>query len=421
MMKITIWFGILFCAVFCVNGQNAIVSDVKVQGNKRLKTSFVKKIASIKPGTTLDSLLLDEDMEVLKRLPSVSHAYYQVFKVAEGSYNVFYNIEESLTIIPSPSIYTTNNDEFAFRIGLTEFNLLGRNIGLGAFYQHDVYDSYAIRFRAPFLFSRQLGLAVNLQDLTTLEPVFFNNSTADYKYNNRSVEVLGLYKINFKNRLELGATYFTEDYNYVTGATSPDVPQELSVHKWLAKFIYEYNNLNYHYQYVSGFRNLFNFQYVTSTNDMLPDFYIGWNDLFYFKRIGQKGNWASRMRIGLSSNDETPFAPFSVDNNVNIRGVGNVIDRGTGSIVFNTEYRHTLIDKGNMALQSNVFVDSGTWRLPGGSLSDFTDSNNIRVYTGLGIRVIHKRIFNAIFRIDYGVGVTKDATRGIVFGIGQYF
>ncbi len=401
--------------------QESIISTVKVQGNIRLKSSFVKKITEVKAGSKLDYLLLNQDMEFLKRLPSVSHAYYQVLENESGSFDVIYNIEESFTLIPSPSIYTTNNGEFAFRLGVTEYNLLGRNIGLGAFYQHDVFESYAINFRAPFLFSRKLGLSVSYQDLTTLEPVFFNNSYADYKYNNESIEVLGLYRFNFKNRIELGATYFKEDYNYISGETSSEVPQTLSVKKWLAKFIYEYNNLDYHYQYVSGFRSIFNFQYVTSTDSMLPDFFISWNDFFYFKRIGLKGNWANRLRLGLSQNDNTPFAPFSLDNNINIRGVGNIIDRGTGAIIFNTEYRHTLLDKKNIVLQSNVFIDSGTWRNPGGTLSDFTNSDNIEVYSGLGVRLIHKKIFNAVFRIDYGISLTEKGSRGLVFGIGQYF
>ena len=112
---------------------------------------------------------------------------------------------------------------------------------------------------------------------------------------------------------------------------------------------------------------------------------------------------------------------FSVDNNLNIRGVGNTIDRGTGAIVLNTEYRHTLYEKNWFALQGIVFIDGGSWRNPGGSFRDFTDSNNIRIYPGFGLRFIHKNIYNAIFRIDYGIGITEDATRGLVFGIGQYF
>ncbi len=275
-----------------------------------MKSSFVKKLSSIKSGAVLDSLQIEEDIIRLKRLPSVAHAYYQVFHSHDNLYNVFYNIEENFTIIPSINVYTTNDEEFAYRIGLYEFNLFGRNIAFGGFYQKDIYNSYAINFRAPNLFGKQYGLAINYQNLTTQEPVFFDNTTADYKYNNESLEILGLFEINFHHKIEFGINYFTEDYKYKSGATSPDVPQELNVHKLLYKGIYEYNNLDYSYQYVSGFKSRFNFQYVRSTSDMLPSFLIGWNDFFFFKRVGEKGNWANRLRIGLSTNDNTPFAPF---------------------------------------------------------------------------------------------------------------
>ena len=410
------WFTSLFSFT-----QDKIVHDLKIQGNKKLKTSFIKSISSVEAGVVLDSAKIEQDMLRLNRLPTVSHAYYQVFTSEDNHYNVFYNIEENFTLIPSLNVYTTNQEEFAFRAGLYEFNTFGRNIILGGFYQHDNYSSYALNFRAPYLFSNKLGLATNLQNLTTLEPVFFDNTSSNYKYNNKSFEVLGLYEINFSNRIELGLNYFVEDYKYKFGATNPNVPQALNIHKWLLKGIYEYNKLDYFYQYVSGFRSLFNFQYVTSTNNALPNFFIGWNDFFFYKRFGERGNWANRLRLGLSSNDETPFAPFSVDNNLNIRGVGNIIDRGTGVIVLNTEYRHTLYEKGWFSLQGNAFIDAGTWRNPGGDFSDLSDTENIRVYPGLGLRFIHKKIYNATFRIDYGYGVTKDATQGFVFGIGQYF
>ncbi len=414
---------IIFASLFSVSlfSQNHIVADLKIQGNKRLKSSFIKNISTIKAGEKLDTLVIEQDIKRLKRLPSISHAYYQVFHSEDGQYNVFYNIEENFTLIPSANIYTTNNDEFAYRLGLHEFNLFGRNIGFGGFYQKDIYSSYAINFRAPYLFSNKLGLAVNFQDLTTQEPVFFDGTTADYKYNNQSIEVLGLYEFNFNNKIELGINYFVEDYAYKFGATNPMVPQELNVHKWLLKSIYEYNNLDYSYQYVSGVKNQFNFQYVTSTDDALPDFFIAWNDFFYFKRFGSRSNWANRLRLGLSKNDKTPFAPFSVDNNLNVRGVGNTIDRGTGVIVLNTEFRHTIYEKNWFVLQGNAFVDAGSWRNPGGDFGDFSKNENIKVYPGLGLRFIHKKIYNAIFRIDYGHGITKNATKGFVFGIGQYF
>ncbi|MGB5419478.1 MAG: POTRA domain-containing protein [Algibacter sp.] len=405
----------------CGYAQEFKVNDLKIQGNKRLNASFIKSVSTIKAGVLLDSTIIEQDILRLKRLPSVSHAYFQVFPSQDNKYNVIYNIEENFTLIPSANFYTTDNDEFAYRLGLYEFNLFGRNITFGGFYQKDVYNSYAINFRAPYLFSNKLGLAINHQDLTTQEPVFFDNTTSNYKYNNKSFEVLGLYEFNFKNRMELGVNYFAEDYQYKFGATNPNVPQELNVQKWLLKGIYEYNELDYFYQYVTGFKSQFNFQYVTSTNDILPDFFIGWNDFFLFKRVGEKGNWANRMRLGISSNDETPFAPFSVDNNLNVRGVGNTIDRGTGVIVLNTEYRQTLIEKGWFVLQGNAFIDAGSWRNPGSDFGDFSKSDNIKVYPGLGLRFMHKKIYNAIFRIDYGYGISENATKGFVFGIGQYF
>ena len=68
-----------------------------------------------------------------------------------------------------------------------------------------------------------------------------------------------------------------------------------------------------------------------------------------------------------------------------------------------------------------MFTDFGTWRTPGGELSDFTKKKNIKVFSGVGVRIINKKIFNAIFRIDYGFELTDGKGKGLVFGIGQYF
>ncbi len=401
--------------------QESQVTAIEIQGAKKTKTSFIKNIIKLKTGMVLDSIIIVEDIERLKRLPAISHAYFEIHTVVKEKVAVHYFVEENFTLIPFANLFTSSNDDFAFRIGLQEFNLLGKNITLGGFYQLNVFNSYGLSIRAPQLFSNQFGLALNYQDITTQEPVFFDNTTADYSYNNKGFEILGLYEFDFKNRIELGFSLFTEDYAYLSGATNPDVPQVLNVDKHLVKLIYDYNNLEYFYQYLEGFRSVLNFQYVGSSDVSLPEFLIGFNDFSYYYRLGKKGNWANRLRLGLASNIDTPFAPFTVDNNLNIRGVGNIIDRGTGAIVFNTEYRHTLVDKNWFVLQGNVFIDGGSWRNPGGRLGDFADSQNIRIYPGVGIRLIHKKIFNAIFRIDYGYGITKDASKGLVFGIGQYF
>lgn len=373
------------------------ISEFSVQNNKKTRASFIKKITKVTEGAALDSLQLEADIERLKRLPGIAHAYYQVTSKDDGSYKVVYGLEENFTIIPSANVYTTNDDEFAYRIGLYEFNGLGRNIVFGGFYQRDIYSSFGVNFRAPYLFSNKTGVALNFQDLTTQEPVFLDNGTADYRYNNTSYEILALHEFNYNHRIEVGVNYFTENYDYKEGATSPDVPQSLEVKKLLYKLIYEYNDVNRFYYFVDGFKSTFNFQYVTTRDNTLPEFLIGWNDFIYYKRVGKKGNWANRLRLGVATNNDSPFAPFAVDNNLNIRGVGNTIDRGTAAIVFNTEYRHTLFEKDWFVLQGNVFIDGGSWRNPGGDFGDFGDSQNLRIYPGTGVRFIHKRILIPYF------------------------
>ena len=405
----------------CYPAVSQTIEEVVIENNKKTKTSFIRKISRVKEGMSLDSLMLEEDVRRLKQLPAVAHAYYEVKETTNGGVKVVYGVEENFTIIPSANFYTTNDDEFAYRLGLYEFNALGRNIIFGGYFQRDIFNSFGLGLRAPYLFSRQFGLSVFYQDLTTLEPVFLDDGAADYRYNNTGIEVLGLYEPNLRHRISAGVNFFAEDYSYLEGATDEEVPQDLNVDKVLFKGIYEYNKVDFFYYLLDGFKNELNLQYVISSDVVLPDFFIWRNDLVYYRRVGQKGNWASRLRVGLATNSESPFAPFAVDNSLNIRGVGNLIDRGTGSIVLNTEFRYTLFEKKWFVLQGNAFIDSGSWRNPGGDLSDFGDNQNLRVYPGLGVRFIHKFIFNTVFRIDYGYGITKDATRGFVFGIGQYF
>ncbi len=396
------------------------VQEIVIQDNKKTKTAYIIKIIDLKVGQPLDSVLMNSDMIRLKREAPIAHAYYQVFEIEDG-YKVVYGIQENFTIIPYFNFYTTDKDEVAYRAGVTEFNTLGRGIALGIFYQNDIFDSYGISIRAPYIVNKYWGISINIQSLTTEEPVFFNNQVAQYKYNNTSYTAGLLHQFNLNHRAEVAYSTFTEDYRYLRGATSNDIPRELEVDKHLIKLIYEYNGVASYYQYHEGFKSNFNIQYVESSDSSLPSFTIWRNDFTYFHRVGDRGNWATRLRIGFSTNDESPFAPFAVDNNLNIRGVGNVIDRGTGAVVLNTEFRYSFIDKDWFVLQGNTFIDIGSWRNPGGAISDFGDSQNLRIYPGLGMRFIHKRIFNTIFRIDYGVGITPDATKGFVFGIGQYF
>lgn len=416
-------FLILFLFFSSLIFSQNILIDVKIKGIKRIKKSFIHTLLETKKGAVLDSSSIEKDIILLKRLPAIGDAYFQVLHSHKNLYILFITVKENFTIIPEINFWTTTNKQFAYKIGLYEYNLLGRNIAFGGFYQNNGFDSYGINFKAPNLFSKKWGLAVSHQNWKSEEPLYIEGKVANYLYNNVSFEVLGLYQINIKNQFNFGLTLFSEKYQYVSGYEDK-TREDLDLDKVLFKVVYKYDNLDYYYQYVNGFKSVLYTQFVTSTNIVQKDFFIAWNDFLYYKTVGEKGNWANRLRFGLSSNEDTPFAPFALDNNVNLRGVGILVDRGTGSIVWNTEYRHSVYDEKWMAIQTNVFTDFGSWRNPGGDLNDFFESKNVRIYTGLGLRFISKKIYNAIFRIDYGLRVSNNSEQsegGFVFGIGHYF
>ena len=417
-MRYALYLFLFFQISIHVQAQN--VTSIQWQGNKKMSVKFMTSFIETKVGEPLDSLKINRDVAALTRLNGVSNVTYKVEKES-ADYNVQFVLIENWSILPNLSLWTTDEAAAAYRIGIYDYNFLGRNATVGGFYQFNGTSSYGLNFSAPFLFSSNFGVETSFQKLATIEPIFITESPARYEYTNTGFEILGVYRMNYRNSLKLGVNFFKEKYQYLTGATASGVPQFLEVNKTLFKSNYNYDNLKYDFYLVNGFRSTFFGQYVISSNDFQNEFLIAWNDFSYFKRIGKTGNWASRLRLGLSSNDESPFSPFALDNNLNIRGVGNIIDRGTGVIVLNSEYRTTLYEKKWFVLQGNAFIDSGSWRKPGGGFDDFVNSDNFRVYPGIGLRFIHKTIFNATFRIDYGYGITKNASNGIVFGIGQYF
>ena len=420
-MKWIVFVFTFFCIVSTTGyAQTDRITELQFLGLKKTKPAFVKKFLEIQKGQPLDSIRIQSDIIRLKRLASISNVTYEVIPLPNQQYHIKFNFEENFTLIPSFNYWTTINTT-AYKIGAYEYNLFGKNISIGGFYQNNGQNTFAVNFNAPYLFSNKWGLGLNFLNWKSEEPLYIGDRSTNYIYQNTSYELVGSYEANFKNTFQVGISLFNEKYNSTEEFTGLDIPRQLDSNKQLIKLIYTHQNLDYFYFYISGFKSVFNGQFVTADNSAQNNFFIAWNDFLYYKRVGDKGNWANRLRIGLSTNNDSPFAPFSLDNNINLRGVGNAVDRGTGSIVFNTEYRYTVFDKKNIVLQGNGFIDAGSWRIPGQSLNTFADSENIQVYSGVGLRMIHKKIFNLNFRIDYGYGLTKNANRGFVFGIGQYF
>ncbi|UII77630.1 hypothetical protein LV716_07635 [Flagellimonas sp. HMM57] len=417
---------LLFCCAFGL-AQEQKITKLEFEGLKRTKESFLRRLVKVRANTVYDSVLVKQDIERLKRLPGIANAKDSVYTLGDEKALV-YRIEENFTIIPGLRIATANNGEFAYRISAFEFNLFGNNQLIGGFYERNVFDSYGVFWEHPFLFSDKWGIGFSYQDNTTQEPVFFEEGIKDYRFNARSAEGNLLFFFDFKNEAELGVSFVKESYDFFGDEPLLGRPLSLEADKLIYRGQYRYVDLDIDYQYIDGTINEFTTQYISFLNgdepgtEFLGDFVSFRNDLIHYRKLGTKGNWASRLRFAAAfGNDDSPFAPFTLDNQLNIRGVGNTVDRGTAALVLNTEYRHTFYEKGWFAIQGNAFIDAGSWREPGENFGQLFDGTSTRLYSGVGFRLIHKRIFNAVFRLDYGFGISNESTNGIVFGIGQYF
>ena len=406
-------------------GQEKERITLEFKGLKRTEESFLRRLLKVQQETTYDPALIQKDLERLNRLPGIANARDSVV-FDNNDIKVFYILDENFTIIPGLRIATANDGSFAYRLSVFEFNFLGNNQLLGGYYERNVFDSYGLFWEHPFLFSNKAGIGLNYQDITRQEPIFFDQGTKDYRFNSRQVEGQLILSPDFNNEIELGALFVRERYSFEGDDPIPDTPLELEANKIFYRAAYRYLDFDIDYQYFDGFQSEFTGQYIQQLSgdrpgrQFLGDFLSLRNDFIYYKKLGTRGNWANRLRLAATvGNEDSPFAPFTLDNQLNIRGVGNVVDRGTAAIVLNTEYRHTLYEKGWFVVQSNVFL--GAWRDPGEPFSQLLDGSNTRLYPGAGFRLIHKRIFNAVFRLDYGFGVGTNTTNGIVFGIGQYF
>ncbi|MBV6644461.1 MAG: hypothetical protein KI790_03375 [Cyclobacteriaceae bacterium] len=395
-----------------------LVSDITFSGNVKTDETYLTQFLKTSLGQSLDSTLLREDMQRLSNLESLASANFLVLERSDGHFDIEILCEEVFTILPIFN-FGGVEDNFWFQVGVTENNLAGQGHKAFAYYQLYDRSSAALALTLRRYRGSRWSYLVNFVKWSTLEPLFFSEGVAEYNYDNYTYGLGITYHFDFHSELEGGLSYFTEAYEKQTEGI-PTAPDRANTNKLLVKLIHRNQHINYHFFYEQGYSNVLTTEAVYSLNGD-PDFYIFFNDFKYIHRLGNRGNIGARLRVGLSTNEESPFAPFVLDSYLNIRGIGNRVDRGTGTVVLNSEYRHAILDRPQVAMQGVLFSDTGTWRNPGGDLSDFSQSENFVLFGGAGLRFIHKKIYNAILRVDYGFDLQDPGKNGFVIGIGQYF
>ena len=392
------------------------ISEIKIEGLTRTRENYLMQFIRSRAAEPFDSVKIENDRQRLANLEIMGSVVVEQTATPEGVV-VTFRCREMFNTIPIFALGKTQ-ETFWCRVGIQDANVGGMGNRLVAYYQyydrHSVFLSYQLsRYKnKPWSFS---GRFIRW---ATLEPLRIEQATVNYNYTNLTGGVSATRHFGFNESVEISLSAIQEEYSIQQKTLEVQAVENVDRKGGLAESIFRSNHINYSSFYLHGFSAQVNTEFIKRTTDRAP-FIVTFAQFKYFHRMGVKGNLATRLKLGLSTNEGSPFAPFVLDSYLNIRGVGNRIDRGTGAVVTNIEYRQTVFDNKSIAAQAVAFVDFGTWRKPGGDFSDFTETANMQAFSGLGLRLIYKRAFDTLLRIDYGYNY--NSTGGFVVGIGQYF
>ena len=414
--------GISLCSdLFAQTTTNRRIDTVLFQGIEKNKESYLNQFIQSKIGSHSSDSLLLEDVQRLKNIPSIGNATYQL-DTSNQSVAIVFQIEEVKTLLPIVN-FGGVEDNVWFQLGFYDINWQGNGSFLSAVYHNrDRRHGGQLYYRAARIRGTNWGLSATLNKWASLEPLFFSEGTVNYNYTNHEVGLTVIKQFGFRHQLEFGGTYFIEKYEksrYQTLENSVG-PAELTQPKYLSKIEYTSNFLDYHFFYLKGLYWKVALQNVYNTLDQSWFHSLQFSGK-YFSRIGPKGNLAMRFHLGIATNNNSPFAPYVIDSHVNLRGVGNRIARGTAQFIINSEYRYTLRESKKWGLQTVTFVDVGAWRTPGGKLGALFDKPQFKQFAGGGFRLIYKKIYGTVLRIDYGINIQNSNQHGFVIGFGQYF
>lgn len=402
----------------CFAEENRIVA-INFEGLTKTNPDFLSQYITTRVGDIYDSVAIEKDVQLLRNLNLFFAVSSNYTTTVDHEYAITFTIEEAIYLYPIASV-SGFQDQLKIQIGANQINFLGKAQSIGAQYQYYDRHSFVFFYNAPIHTNRKTGHELAIAKYSTIEPLYFKDTTARFNFDNYSLSVGGFYWLTRKITVGLGGMYMFEKYEQLDLADVGLPATTFNFNKYQIRSTLHYNALNQTHEFVNGFKAFLHAETIQTQGVPQASFFKFNSTLSYFKRTGKNGNIGVHQQFGIATNNFSPFAPFVLDGFLNVRGVGNRVARGTGIITLNGEYRHTVIRKKRIIGQLVGFIDYGIVRLAGAK--EFaTSTNDLNLFTGLGIRIHPQFIYKMIFRIDYSLNPFSPNKHGLTFGVGQFF
>ena len=391
-------------------------------GLEKTEEKLLYRFLTSEVGGLYDERTIASDVQELLNLGYFVSVQDSVFKEGENV-SVVFKCEEVISLLPILLGGSVGSDYFV-KAGVQNLNLWGRGGIMKVAYQYQDGHSYFFNTTIPYIKRSNFGIGLDVKSFSSQEPIFIENAHMVYDYSNNSIRLSGFYEFKMFHRLHVKGIYQQETFSmkgpFLHQVESSDFPRELKNNGVGWRVLHEYAAIDYFGSLSEGFK-LNNYLHTMYLEDNTMPFYQLVSESSFYKRTSDRGDLAVRFKFGLTSNNLGFFSPFTLDSYLNIRGVGNKVDRGTGQIVLNAEYRYVVKHTSFGCYQLVGFIDSGSWRKPFGGFDDFVNADNLQFFQGFGGRLYFKKLSNLVLRVDFGYDLGNPTHNGLVFGFGQYF
>lgn len=420
----------IVCVIFLFfvsnDGHSQRINSISFSGLTITKEDYLRDIIACKENGNYQKKVFEDDLFLLRNL----NLFFEVEGSAETtdsvSYNLTFRIREASYLYPVFSISGFKN-QLKLQAGANHINFLGRAQSFGALYQFYDRHSISIFHTAKRHSNQKTGHEFALAKYSTVEPLYFSDPTngdtvSSFNFDNYSVSAGGHYWLGRYVNAGFGAAYMYEDYHQRDDAFDVFGMKRFNFHKHQLRSHIEANFVENLFERQSGWKARVYGEWIhTYTDGMAPSFLKLQLSGSYYHLVGKRGNLATSVRFGTSTNTDSPFSPFVLDGFLNVRGIGNRVERGTAEIIVNTEYRHTLWMHKFVTLQSAAFFDYGALRSAGKSFVTFFDDENPNLFLGGGLRFNLNVLYKTSIRVDYSVNPFDPSMNGFTFGFGQFF
>lgn len=398
-----------------------VITKISFSGLTKTKESYLINQINCKVGKEFNQQVLYADEQIIRNL----NLFFSVNSEAnlnqeQSGWEIVFIVQEAKYLYPIFSVSGFRN-QFKLQAGFNQINFRGRGENIGLVYQY--YDRHSISgfYNVLRHSNGKTGHDIALTKYSTIEPLYFVDTSAQFNFDNYNVSVGGHYWLRKKLRFGLGGMYMYEEYKQLDTLAFDLGMIEFSFHKYQIRSFIEYDGINQDFEYQSGFKNRSYIETIQTLEETAPNFVKFTNDLYWYKKIKKRGNLAVHNRIGISTNNMSPFSPFVLDGFLNVRGVGNRVSRGTAELITNVEYRHSIWRHKWFILQAAAIADLGTLRQPGATLESMFNYRELNLFIGGGLRLHSQLFYKVIFRIDYSVNPIHPNVHGLTFGVGHFF